>query len=172
MTKSNTNDAKPGALSVVPGETTLERINNYLALQPTVEQDPTETMLEAILQAPDPADWEKVFNAAHFKDSDKAQWRVHAYRVSPSQFSGKLRWFLILDITDLKTGEKTVATCGSEMAVAQLLNAEGRHKLPIDVEVVRKPTPTKAGFHPMRFRYLGDATQAPLGDPSRVVSEQ
>src|SRR5690348_2915948 len=120
-------EAEPAALQVVEGETTLERINNYLALQPTVEDDPTETMLEAILQAPDPSQWEKVFNATHFKDADKAQWRVHAYRVSPSQFGGKLRWFLILDITDLKTGEKTVATCGSEMAVAQLLNAEGRH---------------------------------------------
>jgi hypothetical protein len=170
------NRSKPalevGGLQVVEGATTIERINNFLALQPTVEDDPTETMLEAILQAPDPSQWEKVFNAAHFKDSDKQQWRVNSYRVSPSQFNGKLKWFLILDVIDLKTGEKTVATCGSEMAVAQLLNAQGRNSLPIDVEVVRKPTPTKAGFHPMRFRYLGDARQAPLGDPGQVVSEQ
>lgn len=160
------------ALAVVPGETTIERINNFLALQPTVEDDPTETMLEAILQSPDPSTWEKVFTANHFKDSDKAQWRVHSYRVSPSQFNGKLKWFLILDITDLRTGERTVATCGSEMAVAQLLNAQGRSKLPIDVEVVRKPTPTKAGFHPMRFRYLGGPDAIPTGDPAAVVSEQ
>ena len=172
MAKTTPKALEVGGLQVVEGETTIERINNFLALQPTVEDDPTETMLEAILQAPDPSDWERVFNAQHFKDSDKAQWRVHAYRVSPSQFQGKLRWFLILDVTDLRTGEKTVATCGSEMAVAQLLNAQGRAKLPIDVEVVRKPTPTKAGFHPMRFRYLGDGTQAPLGDPGQVVSTQ
>lgn len=170
---NRTKDApEPAALQVVPGETTIERINNFLALQPSVEDDPTETMLEAILQAPDPSDWEKVFTAQHFKDSDKAQWRVHAYRVSPSQFQGSLKFFLILDITDLATGEKTVATCGSEMAVAQLLNAQGRSKLPIDVEVVRKPTPTRAGFHPMRFRYLGGPDAIPTGDPAAVVSTQ
>jgi hypothetical protein len=171
LSKPNTPARPANELAPIEGATQIEKMNNFLALQPTVADDPTETMLEAILQAPDPSDWEQVFNARHFKDSDKAQWRVHAYRVSESQFGGKLKWFLILDITDLQTGEKTVATCGSEMAVAQLLNAQGRNRLPIDVEVVRKPTPTKAGFHPMRFRYLGDAG-APLGDPAAVVAEQ
>ncbi len=171
MSKGNTPAPEPAALQVVEGKTTLERINNFLALQPTVADDPTETMLEAILQSPDPSQWERIFTAAHFKESDKARWRVHAYRVNESQFDGRLKWFLVLDITDLETGEKGVATCGSEMAIAQLLNAQGRNRLPIDVEVVRKSTPTKAGFHPMRFRYLS-AGQTPLGDPAAVVSEQ
>jgi hypothetical protein len=171
MTKPTTTVTKGGALVPVSGESTLARLNSYLAQQPTIEDDPTEAMLKAVLQSPDPSKWEEIFNARHFKDSDKARLRLNSYRVSPSQYGGRLEFFLILDVTDLDSGETSVMTCGSEMAVAQVINAEGRHSLPIDVEVVRKPTPTKNGFHPMRFRYIGGAT-APLGDPSAVVAEQ
>lgn len=171
MPNRTTSTRRPDALAEVQGETQLDRLNNFLATIPTIEADPTETMLQAILESESPADWEKVFNARHFKDSATSRWRIHDWRTSESNFGGRLKYFLVLDITDLGTGERTVATCGSEMAVAQLVNAKGRGALPIDVEVVRKETPTKAGFHPMRFSYIGDAA-APLGDPAAVVSEQ
>jgi hypothetical protein len=171
LTKPSTPASESQALQQVEGKTTLDKINNYLALKPTVQDDPTDTMLSAILQASDPSEWEKVFTAKHFKDSDTQRWRIHAYRPAESTFGGELKWFLVLDITDLATGERTVATCGGQMGIAQVLNAEGRSKLPIDVEVVRKATPTKNGFHPMRFRYL-NAGQTPLGDPAAVVAEQ
>lgn len=149
----------------------LAKFRELLLAVPTVEEDPTESMLDAILQAQRPEDWELVFNAAHFKDSANRSARVHAFRASPSQFDGRLPVFLILDVTWLDTGERGVLTCGSEMAVAQLLNAWKLGALPIDVEIFRKPTPTKAGFHPMRFKYLGRA-EGPLGDPAQVVATQ
>lgn len=171
MSKSKALAPKGGALAHLPGDTTLDKVNNFLGTKATVQDDPTETMLEAILTAANPADWEKVFTANHFKDSATQRWRIHTYRTADSQFEGDLKYFLVLDITDLATGERTVATCGSVMAIGQILNAEARGALPMDVEVVRKDKPTKAGFYPMRLRFLGSAG-APMGDPSAVVSEQ
>lgn len=160
------------ALAPVAKKGQLANLVSALAEIPTVEEDPTESMVEAILQAGSPAEWEEVFTAASFKDSASRKVRVHAFRASPSQFGGRLPVFLVLDVTYLDSGERGVMTCGSEMAVAQLLNAYKTRSFPLDVEIYRKPTPTREGFFPMRLRYLGDRTRAPLGDPSQVVSEQ
>lgn len=169
----NRSTTKPAldALAKVEGSTTLERVNNFLSTVRTVEEDPTETMLAAILESEHPLDWERVFTSRSFKDSEAARIRINAYRPAESQFGGELKWFLVLDVTDLKSGERGVMTCGSVMSVAQIINAERRVGLPVDVEIVRKATPTKNGFHPFHLRYLGGAT-APLGDPGAVVSEQ
>lgn len=171
MPKSTAMVPKIDSLAHIPGDTTLAKVNNFLGTKATVQDDPTETMLQAILTASNPADWERVFTANHFAESATQRWRIHDYRTAESQFEGDLKYFLVLDITDLKSGERTVATCGSLMAIGQILNAEARGMLPIDVEVVRKDKPTKAGFYPMRLRFLGSAG-APLGDPATVVSEQ
>ena len=162
--------AKRGA-PTAGGGLTVADFKTLLLAVPTVEEDPTESMIAAILASPNPAKWEEVFTSVSFKDAASKRARVHGFRASPSQFEGRVPVFLILDVTWLDTGERGVMTCGSEMAMAQLLNAWRVGALPIDVEIIRKPTPTKAGFHPMRLRYLG-AAPAPLGDPAAVVSEQ
>lgn len=171
MPKRITESTWSNALANVNGESTLAKVNAFLETVPSAEEDPTESMLSAIINSPSPADWESVFVSRSFKDSDKAKIRIHAYRPSETQFDSDLKWFLVLDVTDLTSGERGVMTCGSLMSVAQIINAERTVGLPIDVEVVRKPNPTKAGFHPMRLRFLG-AAGAPLGDPAAVVSEQ
>lgn len=171
MTKAITTQGNTDALATKDERTTSQKLNEFLANVPSYEEDPTETMLEAILSAQKPEEWDALFASKSFKDSDKATIQINAYRPSASQFNGGLRYFLVLDVTDLKTGERGVMTCGSVMAVAQVVNAERTVGLPIQVEVVRKPTPTKAGFHPMHLRYLRPEG-TPLGDPQAVVSEQ
>lgn len=171
MTKAITTQGATDALAVKDERTTVQKLNDYLANVPSYTEDPTETMLAAILAAADPQEWDSLFTAASFKDSDKARIQINAYRPSESQFNGGVRFFLVLDVTDLATGAKGVMTCGSTMAMAQIVNAERTVGLPIQVEVVRKPTPTKAGFHPMHLRYL-KPEGTPLGDPQAVVSEQ
>lgn len=171
MSKPTTPAPDEQALQTTQPGRGLSKFKELLALVPTVEDDPTEGMLDAILHATSVEKWEDVFQASHFKDSANRSARIHAFRASPSQFNGRLPLFLILDVTWLDTGERGVLTCGSEMAMAQLLNAWSLGALPLDVEIFRKPTPTKAGFHPMRFKYLG-RPEGPLGDPAQVVSTQ
>lgn len=144
----------------------LAAVLSVLAQVPAVEDDPTPRMMEAILNAGSAADWESLFNAQHFKDSAGRRVRVHTFRVSKSEFPGGLGAFFICDVTMLDTGEETVMTIGSDMAMAQLLNCWKRGDLPHDFEVVKKDRPTKAGFYPMRLRSLSKSI---LGDPATTI---
>lgn len=165
LAKSETALAKPA-----PGQTYAD-MRALAATVPDVFDDPTERMVAAILEADNPQDWEELFSAIHFKDSANKRFRVNTFRVTTSAYQGGPGFFLILDVTDKETGESGIMTCGSTMAMAQLLNAWKRGQLPIDVEILKKETPTKNGFYPMRLRYIGPS-QTPIGDPAAVVSEQ
>ena len=171
MSKSSKAEAPADALVNFAGGGAIERINQFLAMAPTVSDDPTEAMLEAVLAASDPREWNDLFNSRSLRDSKGAAVRINAYRVNPSDFEGGLRHYLVLDVTDLETGAKGVLTCSSQMAIAQILNAEARVNLPIDVRIIEKDKPTKAGFRPIHLEYIGKS-EAPLGDPHAVVSEQ
>ena len=149
-----------------PATSAMLALRSALAEIPTVDEDPTPKMMAAILAAPDASSWEDLFNAAHFKDYNGRKLRVHAFRQAESQYSGGLGVYFLLDATDLETGEDIVMTCGSDMAMAQLLNCWRRGDLPHDFEVVKKDRPTKAGFYPMRFRSLKKST---TGDPADVI---
>lgn len=171
MTKPSTKETPETALATQNGETAIERINSFLATVPTVEDDPTEAMLSAVLNAIDPKDWNSLFQSKSLREANGVDVRINTYRVRPSDFPGGLKHYMVLDVTILETGERGVLTCSSQMAIAQILNAEARVGLPIDVRIVEKDKPTKAGFKPIHLHYLGKGG-APIGDPSKVVSEQ
>lgn len=153
------------ALATQPSSA-LAAVLAVLAQVPAVEDDPTPRMMAAILEADSAAEWESLFNAVHFKDSAGRRVKIHTFRVSQSEYPGGLGVFFICDVTMLDTGEETVMTIGSDLAMAQLLNCWKRGDLPHDFEVVRKDRPTKAGFYPMRLRSLGKSI---LGDPASVI---
>ena len=159
------------ALAVGQTGQQLAKVNAFLASVPTVEEDPTEAMLALVLNAASPAEWNAIFQSESLKDYAGRQVRLNAFRTADSDFEGGLAKYLILDATDLKSGERVVLTCSSVMSIAQIVNAVNRGVWPIDVEIVQKDKPTKAGFRPIHLRYLG-GQQAPIGDPSAVVSEQ
>lgn len=171
MTKTTTTEATETALAKVGTRTALEQINATLAEIPTVEDDPTEAMLQLVIDASSPKDWNAIFQSESLRDSAGKRFRLNAYRALKSDFEGGLTHYLVVDATSLETGERQVLTCSSQMAIAQIFNATRRGVWPIDVEIVQKDKPTKAGFRPIHLRYIGPA-QAPLGDPSKVVSEQ
>lgn len=171
MSKSTTPETKETAIVSTNGQTAIERINAFLETQPTVDEDPTETMLRYILDSPDPSTWNALWKSSSLRDAKGEVVIVNAYRVRPSDFEGGLRFYMVLDVTSPETGEKHVLTCSSQMAIAQILNAQARVGLPVTVRIVEKDKPTKAGFRPIHLEYVGK-TEAPLGDPSKVVSEQ
>jgi hypothetical protein len=125
-----------------------------------VDDDPTPRMAAAILKADDPGDWEAVFSGKSIKDSAGKKVRVIALRKAPSNFKGPIAQFLIAEVVDLETGEADVMTISSTMSVLQLLVAHQRGWLPLDVEVVRKASPTKRGFYPIHLRALAPASHA------------
>ena len=160
-----------GFLAELEGKTMVEKVNHFLSLAPTVEDDPTEVMLQKVLESPDPRFWKDIFDAESVRERKGEEFRINAYRVRPSDFKGSLKHYMVLDVTDLNTGERGVLTCSSLMSIAQVINAEARVNLPIDVRIVEKDRDTKNGFRPIHLEYIGKS-EAPLGDPNAVVSEQ
>ncbi len=148
------------------GSPLLQPLREILASIPEATEDPMPRMMAAIAAAPDAQSWEDLFSAAHFKDNAGKRVRVHGVRVMESQYPGRLGIFLLADVTYLDTGEETVMTIGSEMAMAQLANCHRRGDFPHDFEIVKKDRPTKAGFFPMRLRSIQRAT---TGDPAEVI---
>jgi hypothetical protein len=160
MSKSKTAIApKADALAPLTPEQALAEIPSLLAAIPDVTDDPTPRMAAAILAADDPEDWEAAFSGRSIKDSAGKKVRIVALRKAPSQFKGVIDQFLIAEIVDLETGESDVMTISSVMSVLQLLVAHDRGWLPLDVEVVRKATPTRRGFHPIHLKALAKAQQ-------------
>lgn len=171
MPNRTTRSAESEALATRPELTIAQTVQELLATVPDVTEDPTPAMIAATLNMAGPEEWESLFAAESFKELNGKQLEIRAFRASPSQFEGRLGVFLVLDTIDLETGESRVVTCGSELAMAQVLNAWKRDRLPIQVQVFKKETPTRRGYYPMRFKYLGNG-QAPVGDPAAVVSTQ
>lgn len=143
----------------------LEHDGPALAMQlieelPEVEDDPTPTMIMAIMAAPSWQQLNKMFEADHFKDHNLRQCRIHDIRRNWSDYEGGFGQYLLLDVTWLDSGERTVCTCGAIMAMCQILYLWKNELLPADCEIIRREKPTKRGFHPMHVRIL-QVRQAP-----------
>jgi hypothetical protein len=146
----------PTSTDLVPVSPTeaLQRAQALIEDIADVVDDPTPRMAAAILNADDPEDWESIFKGRSIKDSAGAKVRIVALRKAPSQFEGSIPYFLIAEIVNLETGESDVMTISSVMSMLQLVVAHDRGWLPLDVEVVRKTTPTRRGFHPIHLKAI------------------
>lgn len=122
---------------------------------PTVEGDPTESMMAAILMAENPADMEAIFESLHFKESVNERVTVHTFRALDADQPGRFEKYLLLDVTVLSTGERRAMSCSSEMAMVQLMWHWAKGLLPYDFEIVAKKKPTKAQRTPLHLRPLG-----------------
>lgn len=130
-------------------------LDDVLKTVPGAEEDPTPRMMAFILESDSAQQWDLLFESANVKDNVGRKIRVHTLRQAPSSFEGRLGFFLIADVTWLDTGEESVISCSSEIAVAQLLNCWKRDDLPHDFEIIAKDKPTRRGFIPIRLRSMG-----------------
>ncbi|HVA92326.1 MAG TPA: hypothetical protein VNL71_21075 [Chloroflexota bacterium] len=149
--------------AVVTNNAALSLMQPILDTLPTLEDDPTERMMAAILEAASAGDANALFDTWSLKDSAGEAFRFNTIRAAESQYGGRLGFFLVADVVRLKTGEAGVMTVGGDIAIAQLLNCWKRQDFPHDFEVVEKPTPTKAGFKPIRLRSMGRVVTAGAG---------
>lgn len=158
MTKTETT-----ALAKVDTRATWHLMQPVLDTVPTLEEDPTARMVEIIMEASDPSEWERLFNSASTKGNVGKEVRVHDLRWFPSAFEGGVGVFLVAEVTWLETGEQGVLATGSLIAMAQLLNCWKRKDLPRDFVILEKPTDTRAGFRPIRLRALPKRVNAADG---------
>lgn len=153
-TKTEAPAEESTALATVGESASLVKLAELIGDLPSFTEDPTPRMVEFILNSDTPGDWEHLFNAANVKENTGKQVRINAVRAAESDFQGRIPFYLICDVTWLKTGESGVMTCSSVVGMAQLINLHKRDALPADLEIVAKKKPTKKGFTPIHFRYL------------------
>lgn len=164
------NGAETGALEVIAGGP-LAEIKTLLQSIPAIDDNPTERMAAYILNAA-PEDWDELWKKLpNLKDNAGHRFRLHAFRVTASDFEGPLGVYLICDVTWLDSGVKGLLSCSSQIGMVQMLALYRDGKLPADLEIVAKDKPTKAGFRPIHLRYL-DTAKVAAGDPTMIVSEQ
>lgn len=154
---------RPERAMVRPDLDAVAIVRQLLMEVPTVEEDPTERMMAALLVAETVEDMRRVFETDHFKDSANRECVVNDFRLAESDHKGRFEYYLLCDVTWLPDGENTVLTVGAEMAMVQLLWFRRQGMLPYAFRIHRKERPTRAGFFPMRF--------VPLGPPADVRKE-
>lgn len=171
MPKSTPAAVEETALVAQDQPSSLDLVKEIIATIPSADEDPTPRMAEFILSQP-PEKWEELWAGLPNVKSNAGQIvTVHAIRVRPSDFEGPLGVYVIADVTWKSTGERGLLSCSSQMAMLQLLRLHAQDRFPATVEIVQKAKSTAKGYHPIHLRYL-DAAQAPIGDPTKVVSEQ
>lgn len=135
-------------------EETALAIRQALEIVPDVADDPTERMLALIETAQTPEAMNSIWDALpNVKQSEGERWRVHAIRLRESDYENA-DYYLLLDVTDLGTGERKVVSCGSTMICLQLAKAYKEGWLPLDVEVRGPKRPTKQGYRPLHLHAL------------------
>lgn len=171
MAKPTATPAESRALAPAASPSALALVQEILGSIAQADEDPTPRMSAFIFTHP-PEEWESLFAAIDsVKDHIGDQFIIHDMRARESDFEGPLGVYLILDVTDLQTGEKGLLSCSSQMSMVQLLALKRQDRLPATVQIVEKDKPTKAGFKPIHLRYIS-STAASLGDPGAVVAEQ
>jgi hypothetical protein len=171
MTKPTTAPSLEQALATTVTESPLAVLKSAIQTIPWADTDPTERMTEFLMNEP-PEKWDELWaGLPSIRDLAGQQVVIHALRIRESDFEGPLGVYLIADVTFLPSGEKGLMSISSQMTIVQLVRLYSLGKLPATVEIVQKEKATKRGFHPIHLRYL-DQSNAALGDPGAVVSEQ
>lgn len=132
-------------------------VRKALEIVPDVADDPTERMLALIQQAESPQAMNSIWDSLpNVKESEGARWRVHNIRLRESDFENS-DYYLLVEVTDLGSGERKVVSCGSTMICLQLAKAYKEGWLPLDVEVRGPKRPTKQGYRPLHLHTLDPA---------------
>jgi len=159
------------ALTTATEPTGLALVQQIIESIASADDDPTERMASFILTHP-PEQWDELWaGLPNVKNNIGESFTVSAIRARESDFEGPVGVYLICDVLWDRSGEYGLLSVSSQMGMVQLLALYKGGKLPAHLQIVAKSKPTKAGFTPIHFRYLGGG-EAALGDPGEVVSEQ
>ena len=135
-------------------EPSLARLEEALLAVPGVDEDPTERMLELVASVDSPSEWNAIWDKLpSIQESEGRRFQLNDIRLRPSDFEGS-DYYLLLDVTDLESGERKIVSSSSVMCNMQAATAWAKGYLPLKVEVRGPRKPTKAGFRPLHLHTL------------------
>lgn len=134
--------------------TNLALLEERLASIPGVDEDPTERMLALVDQVESPEDWNAIWDKLPaIRDFEGKRIQLNDIRLRESDFEGSA-YYLLLDVTDLDSGERAIISSSSTMCNLQAAKAYIEGWLPLKVEVRGPRQPSKNGFRPLHLHTL------------------
>lgn len=132
----------------------LEQFAEMAVMIPADLGSGTEDILRKILSA---KTWDQLDEPWETSDVDDIlgkQLRVTKVQRRPSTFKGGLGVFLVLHLTDAKTGKEYVKTTGSVSVVAQIARAYALGVTSLLIEWCRAERPSDNGYYPQHLKVL------------------
>lgn len=133
----------------------LEKIEQAVLALPTEDGNGSERIYEQLLAATSIDELNKPWAATSGKALEGKTLQIHKLTRRPSAFSDGPAIFLVVESTDIKTGEVVVWTTSSVAVIIQLAQAYNLGIMPITAEVVVAERPTERGFHPYHLNVIG-----------------
>lgn len=170
-----TEPSQPGTEIEVGANLPPELVQQFASMAiliPSEGTDAVESILSQILNAPD---WDALDDPWESSKVDALTGRtlcVNDVIRRPSDFKDGLGIFLVVYMTDVKTGESLVWTTSSFSCVAQLTRAYVAGWLPALVQVIVAERPTKSGYRPHHLKFVGrPGSTKPKTAQATVVAE-
>lgn len=153
---------------VQPDEKALQYIGRLMEMLPPPDEDVIDRIAAGILSAPSPMEENQLWDSTGSKDCVGKAFVAHSVHIQPTDYEeAPLPYFVIVKVTDLESGEKTILTSGSVNICTSLVKAQLMGSLPWQFEIVGPRRPSKAGRLPLHVRWVAKVVEVGEDDGGR-----
>lgn len=122
---------------------------------PEAGGDGFDSLLAQIIEATETADLDAPWRADGLTAYLGSRLRIDGLRRMPSEYSGGLPFFLIVEAADLETGQRITLTTGAVSVVAQLVKAWSLGAIPGWRVIPRQADrPSSSGYFPQHLEVM------------------
>lgn len=144
----------PAETRPIPDEIYQQIVEMVVAL-PEPSDDDSWSILTSLMTAQGMQDLNRPWDGTSGRNLAGKRLRITSVKRRPSRFTGGIEIFLIVESTDVATGERLTWFTSALAVVVQLAVAYARGWLPLIADVVTAPRPTEAGFLPYHLNVVG-----------------
>lgn len=138
----------------------LEQFAEMAVMIPADLGGGTEDILRKILSAKTWDQLDEPWQTSQVDDILGKTLRITKVVRRPSTYAGGLGVFLVVHLTDTKTGKEYVKTTGSVSVVGQIARAYALGVTAMTVQWCRAERPSESGYYPQHLKVLDAATPA------------
>lgn len=163
-------DTQSTALVALPAremaETNLDYVHRLMEMLPPPADDVIDAIAGKILAAESMYEENMLWDATGSQNAVGRRFIAHSVHVQPSDYEDSpLDYFVVINVTDLSTGEKTVLTSGSVNLAVSFVKAQILGQLPWEFEVAAPKRTPKNGKVPLHVRWVAKVAQAEEVEP-------
>jgi hypothetical protein len=156
-------DTQGAEVATITDQALLQQFAEMAVMIPADIGGGTEDILRKVLSATTWDELDEPWETSQVEDILGKRLKITSVVRRPSTLKGGLGVFLVIHLTDIRTGQEYVKTTGSVSVVGQIAAAYARGWMPILVEWCRAERPSQNGFYPQHLKVL-DSFAAGQGD--------